>query len=35
MQCMKNRSFLYQKHFSGVSFRNYYVKMLLNDKETH
>ena len=35
MQCMKNRSFLYQKHFSSISFRNCYVKMLLNDKETH
>ena len=33
--CMKNRSSLYQKHFSSVSFRNCYVKMLLNNKEIH
>ncbi len=32
---MKNRSSLYQKHFSCVSFRNCYVKMLLNNKEIH
>ena len=30
---MKNRSFLYQKHFSSVCVANCYVKMLLNDKE--